>query len=40
VREQAAEILFRSLLNADNPIGSMQSIEHTLRARDSAAEDH
>lgn len=26
-------------LNADNPIGAMQSIEHTLRALDKAAED-
>ena len=39
MREQAAEILFRILLNADNPIGTMQSIEHTLRALDRAAAD-
>ena len=26
-------------LNADNPIGTMQSIEHTLRALDRAADD-
>jgi hypothetical protein len=39
VREQAAEILFRILLNADNPIGAMQSIEYTLRALDRAAAD-
>jgi hypothetical protein len=26
-------------INADNPVGTMQSIEHTLRALDKAAED-
>lgn len=26
-------------LNTDNPVGTMQSIEHTLRALDKAAED-
>ena len=26
-------------LNADNPVGTMQSIEHTLRVLDKAAED-
>jgi hypothetical protein len=26
-------------INADNPLGTMQSIEHTLRALDKAAED-
>jgi hypothetical protein len=45
-REHPCRILFvrgagthTAHINADNPVGTMQSIEHTLRALDKAADD-